>query len=135
MFRSHDHPQEAYIVPCQSHNLKTLSDLLRYVSLVLWQHVCKYKYVYRIDCQSNIVRTEYYTQIICLYGLKRELCLPCVVCESYAVQNEPGNGCACAVSLNAIRHTTHIHSQARSEHRTTHTTHDMLSQYEVIITM
>jgi len=25
MFRSHDHPQGAYIVPCESYSLKTLS--------------------------------------------------------------------------------------------------------------
>jgi len=29
MFRSHDHPRGAYIVPCQSYNLKTFSELLR----------------------------------------------------------------------------------------------------------
>jgi len=39
MFRSHDHPQGAYIVPCYSYSLKTLSDLLHYVNFVLWQHV------------------------------------------------------------------------------------------------
>jgi len=39
MFLSHDHPQGAYIVPSQRYSLKTLSDLHRYVNLVLWQHV------------------------------------------------------------------------------------------------
>jgi len=39
IFRSYDHPQGAYIVPCQSYSLKTLSDLRRYVQLVLWQRV------------------------------------------------------------------------------------------------
>jgi len=38
MFRSYDHPQGAHIVPSQSYILKTLSDLQRYVELVLWQH-------------------------------------------------------------------------------------------------
>jgi len=52
--------------------------------------------------------------------------MSCVVCELYAVQNEPGYGCAsCAVQRgshavqrgsHAVRHTTHIHSQAHSEH-------------------
>jgi hypothetical protein len=37
-FRSYDHPQGAYIVPCYSYSLKTLSDLHRYVELVLWHH-------------------------------------------------------------------------------------------------
>jgi len=37
MFPSYDHPQGAYIVPCKSYSLKTLSDLHRYVELVLWQ--------------------------------------------------------------------------------------------------
>jgi len=37
MFRSYDHPQGAYIVPCYSYSLKILSDLHRYVELVLWQ--------------------------------------------------------------------------------------------------
>jgi len=32
MFRSHDHPQGAYIVPCQMYKIKTLSNLLRYVN-------------------------------------------------------------------------------------------------------
>ena len=36
--RSYAHPQGAYIVPCKSYTLKTLSDLHRYVELVLWQH-------------------------------------------------------------------------------------------------
>ena len=27
MLRSYDHPQGAYIVPCQSYSLKTLSDI------------------------------------------------------------------------------------------------------------
>jgi len=39
MFRSCDHSQGAYIVPCYSYSLKTVSDLLCYVELVLWQHV------------------------------------------------------------------------------------------------
>ena len=39
MFRSYDCPQGEYIDPCQSYSLKTLSDLHRYVELVLWQHV------------------------------------------------------------------------------------------------
>ena len=39
MFRSHDHPQGAYFVPLLKLQFKTLSDLLRYVNLVLWQHV------------------------------------------------------------------------------------------------
>jgi len=39
MFRSYDHPQGAYVVPCSSYSLKTLSDLLRYVNLVLWQRI------------------------------------------------------------------------------------------------
>ena len=39
MSRSHDRPQGAYFVPCLSYSLKTLSDLHRYVELVLWQHV------------------------------------------------------------------------------------------------
>ena len=41
MFRSYDHPQGAYTVPCYSYSLKTLSYLLLYINLVLWQHVCK----------------------------------------------------------------------------------------------
>jgi len=36
MFPSYDHPQGAYIVPCKSYSLKTLSDLHRYGELVLW---------------------------------------------------------------------------------------------------
>jgi len=35
IFRSHDHPQEAYVVPCQRYSLKTLSDLHRYDNFVL----------------------------------------------------------------------------------------------------
>ena len=35
MFQSYDHPQRAYIIPCQSYSLKTLSDLHCYVELVL----------------------------------------------------------------------------------------------------
>jgi len=41
VFRSYDHPQAAYIVPCWSYSLKTLSDLHRYVELVLWQHAAQ----------------------------------------------------------------------------------------------
>ena len=47
MFRSYDHPQVAYIVPCKSYSLKTLSDLHRYVELVLWQPVL---------CESHATR-------------------------------------------------------------------------------
>jgi len=32
MFRSYDHPQWAYFVPCCSYSLKTLSDLYRYIA-------------------------------------------------------------------------------------------------------
>jgi hypothetical protein len=42
MIRPYDHPQGAYFVPCQSHSLKTLCDLLRYVNLVMWQRVSRY---------------------------------------------------------------------------------------------
>jgi hypothetical protein len=52
--------------------LKTLTD----INSVLWQHVCNIKYIrllnqyIMIDCQHNIVRTEFCTQIIRLSGLK-----------------------------------------------------------------
>ena len=39
MFRSYDHPQGAYIVPCQSYNLKHLVNYFVMLTLVLWQHV------------------------------------------------------------------------------------------------
>ena len=39
VFRSYNHPQGVYIVPCYSYGLKTLNDLHRYVELVLRQHV------------------------------------------------------------------------------------------------
>ena len=35
MFRTNDHPQGEYIVPCWSYTLKSLRDLDRYVELVL----------------------------------------------------------------------------------------------------
>jgi len=38
MFPSYDHPQRACIVPCKIYSLKTISDLHRYVKLMLWQH-------------------------------------------------------------------------------------------------
>ena len=41
MFRSYDHPQGAYFCSLLELQFKTLSDLLRYINLVLWQHVCK----------------------------------------------------------------------------------------------
>ena len=48
MFQSHDHPQGAYIVPCESYSLKTHSDLHRYVELVLWQQRCKSLSVFKL---------------------------------------------------------------------------------------
>ena len=38
ILRLYDHSQRAYIVPCKSFSLNTLSNLHRYVELVLWQH-------------------------------------------------------------------------------------------------
>ena len=39
MFRSHDHPQRAYIVPCYSYNLKHSVNYFVMLIVVLWQHV------------------------------------------------------------------------------------------------
>ena len=39
MFRSHDHPQKAYTVPCKSYNLKQSVNSFVMLTLVLWQHV------------------------------------------------------------------------------------------------
>jgi len=39
MFRSHDHPQGAYIIPCYSYNLKHSVICFVILILVLWQHV------------------------------------------------------------------------------------------------
>jgi len=58
MFRSYDHLQGAYIVPCKSYSLKTLSDLHRYVELVCGSMSVN-KYIYLIDRQSNTVRINY----------------------------------------------------------------------------
>jgi len=42
MFRLYYHPQGAYFVSLRKLQFKTLSDLLRYINLVLWHHVVCY---------------------------------------------------------------------------------------------
>ena len=59
---------------------------------MLWQNVCNIKCIYQVhfqnntitlDCQNNIVRNEFCTQIIRLAGLKQVLCLLyCVSCTA-----------------------------------------------------
>jgi len=50
MFRSYDHPQGAYLLKLQ---FKTLSDLHRYINLVLWQHVVCYVWVGRCSIETG----------------------------------------------------------------------------------
>ena len=39
MFRTYDHPQGAYFVPCQCYNLKHSVSYFIMLTLALWQHV------------------------------------------------------------------------------------------------
>jgi len=38
MFRTHDHPQGVYVVPCKSYHLKHSVHYFVMLTLVLWQH-------------------------------------------------------------------------------------------------
>jgi len=52
MFRSHDHPQRAYIVPCYSYNLKHSVNYFVMLIVVLWQHVvflCVSRTLFRVS--------------------------------------------------------------------------------------
>ena len=52
MFRSHDHPQGAYIVPCYRYNLKYSVNYFVMLPLVLWQHVvflCVSRTLFRVS--------------------------------------------------------------------------------------
>jgi len=59
VFRSYDHPQGAYFVPCQSYNLKHTVNYFVMLTLVLWQRVvflCVSRTVFRM---SMIVRSKH----------------------------------------------------------------------------
>jgi len=49
-------------------------------------------YVLLIICENNIIKIEYYTQIIRLFVLKLKLAYRVFVYASYAVQSETGCG-------------------------------------------
>jgi hypothetical protein len=80
MFRSHDHPQGAYIVPCQSYSLKTLNDLHRYVELVLWQHVCKQIYLFNRQSQQYSKNQLLHNSLSIPYSL-----IICAIINSYCI--------------------------------------------------
>jgi len=95
MFRSHDHLQAAFIVPCWSYNLKHSVNYLVMLTLVLWQHVvflCVSRTLFRMSLVM-VVRRMLCSVRLARYGLCRTLCsvrLAHFGCASYVVQRETG---------------------------------------------
>jgi len=69
MFRSHDHPQTAYIVPCWNFNVKHSVNYFIMLTLVLWQHVvllCVSRTVFRVSLVMVVRRVLCSVRLIML---------------------------------------------------------------------
>ena len=65
MFRSYDHPQGAYFVPCYSYSLKTLSDLHLKNG---WEDL--YIYIYKVSQQALYIHIYNVSQQLYIYIYK-----------------------------------------------------------------